>query len=61
MTIEPRMKKFAEPRKRFNLLIEEALYSEIEGRSKQRFMSMTAYMTRAIIRQIEEDRKYDPR
>jgi hypothetical protein len=54
-------KKIYEKRKRFNLLLEEALYSEIEGRCNQRFMSMTAYMTRAIIRQIEEDRKYDPR
>jgi hypothetical protein len=61
MNLEPRMKKFYEPRKRFNLLIEEALYSEIEARSKQRFLSMTAWITRALIRQLEEDRKYDPR
>lgn len=54
-------KKLYEKRKRFNLLLEEALYSEIEGRAKQRFMSMTAYINRAVIRMIEEERKYDPR
>ncbi len=54
-------KKLYEKRKRFNMLLEEALYSEIEGRAKQRFMSMTAYVTRAVIRMIEEERKYDPR
>lgn len=59
--MEARMKKFPQKRKRFNMLLEEALYSEIEGRAKQRFMSMTAYITRAVIRMIEEERKYDPR
>jgi hypothetical protein len=52
-------KKLYESRKRFNLLIEEALYSEIEGRSKQRFMSMTAYITKAIIKWIENERRFD--
>jgi hypothetical protein len=52
-------KKLYEKRRGFRLLLEPALYSEIEGRSKQRFISMTAYMTRAIIRWIENERKFD--
>lgn len=52
-------KKLYESRKRFNLLLEDALYSEIEGRSQERFLSMTAYITRAIIKWIEYERKFD--
>jgi hypothetical protein len=52
-------KKLYEKRKRFNLLLEEALYSEIEGRCNQRFMSMTAYITKAIIKWIENERRFD--
>ncbi len=52
-------KKIYEDRKAFRLLLEKALHSEIGGRARQRHISMTAYITRAIIRQIEEDRRYD--
>lgn len=52
-------KKLYEVRRSFNLLLDPALHSEIEARSKQRFLSMTAYITRAIVKQIDYERKYE--
>jgi hypothetical protein len=52
-------KKIYGDRRGFRLLLETALYSEIEARAKQRFMSMTAYITRALVKWIENERKYE--
>lgn len=52
-------KKIYEKRIGFRLLLEPALHSEIEARSQQRHISMTAYITRAIIKLINHERMYD--
>jgi len=52
-------KKIYEDRVAFRFLLAKALHSEVFARSRQRGISMTAYMTRALVRQVQEDRKYD--
>lgn len=51
--------KIYDDRVAFRFLMERVLKSEATGRARQRHMSLTAYMTRALVRQIQEDRKYD--
>ncbi len=52
-------KRFEEKRKGFRLLLEPRLYDEIMIRARQRFHSMTAYITKAILDRIAYEEKFD--
>jgi hypothetical protein len=54
-----RTRVYKDPRKAFRLMLDPKLYDEINARAQQRFMSMTAYMVRAILLQIEQEKKFE--
>lgn len=57
--MKKRRKLFETKRKGFRLLLDPFLYDDIMMRSRQRGISMTAYITKAALDRIERERKYE--
>lgn len=57
--MKKRRKLFETKRKGFRLLLDPDIYEDVMMRSRQRAVSMTAYITKAILDRILYEKKYE--
>lgn len=57
--VKKRKKTYEKERIAFRLMVQQEVYDEIKKRSRERFQSMTGYITKAVIDRILSEKKYE--
>lgn len=57
--MKKRKKTYEKGRVAFRLMIEQEVYEEIKKRSRERFQTITGYITKAVIDRILSEKQYE--
>ncbi len=57
--MKKRKKTYEQARVSFRLMIQPEIYDEIKKRSRERFQTITGYITKAVIDRIFNEKRYE--